>query len=198
MSKNGPPKVRDKLDQYHALLLKWQPKINLISNSTIATAWQRHFEDSLQILPYIPAHTKTLFDLGSGAGFPGLIIAMAKPEINVCLVESDQKKCSFLKTVSRETKSPVTIMNSRIEDVSHETPPDVITARALASLKTLFEYCEKWIAGNPDIHLIFPKGENAAQELEELAKIWDYECGTYGSKTDPDAKILVFSSISKL
>jgi 16S rRNA (guanine527-N7)-methyltransferase len=198
MSKNGPPEVRDKLDQYHALLLKWQPKINLISNSTIATAWQRHFEDSLQILPYIPAHTKTLFDLGSGAGFPGLIIAIAQPDINVCLVEADQKKCSFLKTVSRETNSPATIINSRIEDVSHETIPEVITARALAPLKTLFEYCEKWILRNPDLHLIFPKGENADRELEEIAKIWDYECRAYDSKTDPNAKILVFSKISKL
>ena len=126
--------TNNRLKTYLSLLEKWQPKINLISNNTLDIAWDRHFEDSLQLLNILPEGEKTLFDLGSGAGFPGLVLAIAREDLNVHLVESDQKKCSFLKTVSRETKTPVEIHNSRIETVSRETSPDIVTARALASL----------------------------------------------------------------
>lgn len=188
----------EKLKSYLALLEKWQPKINLISNKTLDDAWDRHFLDSQQIAGYLPENTKNLFDLGSGAGFPGLVLAMMRPDINVSLVESDQKKCSFLKTVSRETETRVSIYNERIESVSHETKPDVITARALASLDKLFEYCAKWIEANPEITLIFPKGENSAEELAVLEQKWRYGLRTYPSKTDENAKILVFSDICRM
>ena len=190
--------IQDKLKAYQALLNKWQSKINLISSSTLENAWERHFEDSVQVSDYIPQGTKTLFDLGSGGGFPGLVLAMVRPELDVHLVESDQKKCIFLKTVSRETQSPVTVHQERIEHVSCETVPDVISARALASLPKLFDYCQKWIEGNPDLILIFPKGEKADVELEALSKEWGYDCCTYQSKTDENAKTLVFSKACKL
>jgi len=190
--------LQDKLKTYQNLLNKWQPKINLISSNTLKGAWERHFEDSLQIADLIPEGTKTLFDLGSGGGFPGLVLAMARPEIDTHLVESDQKKCSFLKAVSRETNTIVTIHNDRIEDVSHETVPDVITARALASLDKLFDYCQSWIEANPDLILIFPKGAKADEELAQLSQNWAYECCTHDSQTDEHAKILVFSKVCKL
>lgn len=187
--------ITEKLKIYQDLLLKWQPKINLVSSSTLDNAWERHFEDSAQIAGFIPKEAKKLVDLGSGAGFPGLVLAIMRPDIDVSLIESDQKKCSFLKTVSRETGICVTVHNDRIEDVSHETEPDVVTARALASLKGLFEYCKSWIITNPKITLIFMKGAKADIELEELAKSWTYDCRTFVSKTDENAKILVFSNI---
>jgi len=189
--------LQDKLKTYQALLNKWQLKINLISSATLRNAGQRHFEDSLQVTDYIPQSAKTLFDLGSGGGFPGLVLAMARPDINVHLVESDQKKCAFLKTVSRETQTSVTIHNDRIENVSCETTPDVITARALASLPDLFTYCEAWITANPELILIFPKGAKADEELELLSQNWEYECCTHDSKTDQEAKICVFSKVCK-
>lgn len=193
--------IQTKLEAYHALLQKWQPKINLISNNTLATAWQRHFVDSIQLSDLIPVaqgRVKVLFDLGCGAGFPGLVLAMMRDDFDVHLVESDQKKCSFLKTVSRETETAVHVHNARIESVSRETVPDIITARALASLKELFDYCEDWIKLNEDLILIFPKGENADNELSELSGKWQYECRTSVSKTDENAKILIFSQVSKL
>ncbi len=188
----------DKLKAYLGLLQKWQPKINLISNATLADAWGRHFEDSMQLVDLLPEGEKVLFDLGCGAGFPGLVLAMMRPELKVHLVESDQKKCSFLKTVSRETRTSVEIHNCRIEAVSRETAPDVITARALASLEKLFEYCSDWIEVNPELILIFPKGENADQELELLADRWHFDCRTCPSKTSEQAKILIFSAIYRM
>lgn len=190
--------IKAKFETYQNLLKKWQPKINLISSNTLENAWQRHFEDSLQIAEYLPKGARTLFDLGSGAGFPGLVLAMLMPELNISLVESDQKKCSFLKTVSRETDTPVTIINARIEAVSSETAPDVIMARALASLSDLFAYCEKWIEANPELTLVFPKGARAEEELSELSKNWQYDCCTHQSKTDESAQILVFSKAARL
>ena len=95
--------TRALLEQYQALLLKWQEKINLISPATIKDCWNRHFEDSLQLLPLIPNGPQVLYDLGSGAGFPGLVLALTRSDIAVTLVESDAKKCAFLSAVSRET-----------------------------------------------------------------------------------------------
>jgi 16S rRNA (guanine527-N7)-methyltransferase len=205
MLKNGPPKpvslspeIKAKLKTYEALLKKWQPKINLISNNTLNDAWTRHFEDSIQIADLIPEGEKTLFDLGSGAGFPGLVLAIMRPDIKAHLVESDQKKCSFLKTVSRETDSHAEIHNERIEAVSREITPDIITARALAPLDKLFDYCRDWIERNDNIMLIFPKGEKADGELAVLKQKWRFDCRTCPSKTDPNAKIYVFSSIYSL
>lgn len=190
--------LHQKLNTYLALLRKWQPKINLISNNTLENAWERHFEDSLQLLDIIPEDTKTLMDLGSGAGFPGLILAIARPDLEIHLVESDQKKCAFLKTVSRETKTKSIIHNLRIEDVNRDIVPNIISARALASLVQLFDYCADWIDRNPSLKLIFPKGISAAEEMTALKEKWDFECCTYQSKTEKNAKILVFSNICRL
>jgi 16S rRNA (guanine527-N7)-methyltransferase len=146
------------LRHYQALLVKWQEKINLVSPTTIQDSWKRHFEDSLQLLPLVPEGAKTLYDLGCGAGFPGLVLAMARPDLAVTLVESDAKKCAFLTAVSRETGVQVTIQNSRIEAATATLPPpDIITARALASLEKLFDLAHPWLASNPV--LIFPKGK---------------------------------------
>ncbi len=186
--------TNDKLEHYLALLKKWQSKINLVSNSTIDDAWDRHFVDSMQVEPLLPK-TEVLFDLGCGAGFPGLVLAIMRPEINVSLIESDQKKCSFMRTVSRETETPVTIYNERIEKTDTDIVPDIITARALASLSELFDYCEKWISANPKIQLIFLKGAKTEEELENLRKNWKFSHKSYDSKTSPDGKILVFSDI---
>ncbi len=189
--------AKERLEKYHALLHKWQPKINLISNNTLDDSWGRHFEDSLQLINHIDLNDKVVFDIGTGAGFPGLVLAIANSSCDVHLIESDQKKCSFLKTVSRETKTDAQVINERIEQATIEKTPDIITARALASLVDLFDYCEKWIEQNANLQLVFMKGERAAEELALLAENWTYDCCTFPSITNRDAKILVFTNICR-
>ncbi len=188
-----------KLAQYHKLLLKWQEKINLISPGTIQNAWERHFEDSLQILDYLPDSAATLVDIGTGAGFPGLVLAAAKPELTVHLVESDQKKCAFLKTVSRETDTPVIIHMGRIENISRETDiyPDVITARALAALPDLLGLTEPWWGGQSNVIAIFLKGAQADDEIDLARKKYDFELQKFTSRTDKDAQVIVLKEIRR-
>lgn len=191
------PTVLERLKTYQALLVKWQEKINLVSSNTIENAWERHFLDSSQIKELIPHNAENLFDLGCGAGFPGLVLAMMRPELNVYLVESDQKKCSFMKSVSRETDTKVNVENVRIEAFNTDIVPDVITARALADLPKLFNYCERWITQNPSLTLIFPKGQAADIELQSLENDWEFEVQEVQSITDNQAKILKFTNVNR-
>ncbi len=189
--------TENRLKTYQALLLKWQDKINLISPTTMQNSWERHFEDSLQLLPLIPDRVKVLYDLGSGAGFPGLVLAIAKSDLAVTLIESDTKKCAFLQTVSRETETDIKIDNRRIESVMTDLPaPDIVSARALASLKTLLAYCRPWIERRSDIIFLFPKGATYIQEIDEAqAAGWRFHVEQFQSKTDPAARILLLSSV---
>jgi 16S rRNA (guanine527-N7)-methyltransferase len=189
--------VLGKLKIYQNLLIKWQEKINLVSPNTIENAWERHFLDSAQIEKLLPREAKTLFDLGCGAGFPGLVLAIMNPELDVYLIESDQKKCSFMKAVSRETSIKVHIENTRIENFDTDIVPGIITARALADLPKLFDYCERWIVLNPALTLIFPKGQAADHERNNLQNLWDFECEEAQSVTEPQAKILKFTNVKK-
>jgi 16S rRNA (guanine527-N7)-methyltransferase len=189
----------DSLRRYHALLLKWQDKINLISPGTIKESWDRHFVDSLQLLPFIPPNVKTLYDLGSGAGFPGLVLAIARTDISVTLIESDSKKCAFLQAVSRETGVAVKVQNSRIEAASSALPaPDLVTARALASLPELLEMISPWTKGTPNLTAILPKGASFATEIEAAKGAgWKFESQARPSFTAPDARILCLRQILK-
>lgn len=188
------PEVNDRLQHYLALLLKWQDTINLVGPGTVSTAWERHFLDSLRLLGHIPLEPSSrrkpgtscstaevpglrrddgiegvgrtvLFDFGSGAGFPGLVLAIARPDLDVTLIESDRKKCTFLSTVSRETKTKTIVLNQRIELVKTDIVPDFITARALASVDKLLAYCLPFARRNPDLKMLFLKGEKAEDEL---------------------------------
>ncbi len=191
--------TEDKLRHYESLLIKWQEKINLISPSTVKDAWNRHFLDSLQLLPLIPTGTKTLYDLGSGAGFSGMVLAIACPDLQVTLIESDSKKCAFLQTVSRETSTHVDIQNERIEKITSSIPsPDVVTARALASLPLLLEWVYPWAQKNSSMVAIFPKGERAEEEIEEAQNDdWLFHVKQTPSVTGPQASILTLTDIRK-
>lgn len=196
---NASRETNEKLDAYLGLLKKWQPKINLISPQTLDDAWSRHFIDSAQLNHLLAEGDKAIFDFGSGAGFPGLVLAMMSPDRHFTMVESDQKKCSFMKTVSRETGlQNVTIENLRIEDVSRETKPDLIMARALASLDRLLEYSRDWIISNPDLRCIFPKGERSDQEIAEAQKDWSFDVNSEKSQTEASASVLILSNIKPI
>lgn len=188
-----------KLQAYLALLQKWQPSINLISPATLPDAWNRHFLDSLQLVDLLPPQTKTIYDLGSGAGFPGLLLAMAMPDIDVTLIESDAKKCAFLSTVSRETQTSVTVRNERIEVAAQAFPaPDVITARALKGLEELLTLIHPWAKSAPNLVAIFPKGARCEEEIAQAkAKGWVFHVEQIQSQTDKDGRILIVKNIAK-
>ncbi len=190
--------TQERLVLYYALLLKWQDKINLISPGTIPDAWTRHFVDSAQIAPLVVG-ADSLYDLGSGAGFPGMVLAIVNPALSVTLIESDAKKCAFLQTVSRETGVAVTIRNERIERAATLLPaPNVVVARALASLSDLLEYAVPWIESAPNLRLIFPKGAGYATEVDAArAAGWAFDLTERPSITDKNARILCLENVRK-
>lgn len=187
--------VQEKLEIYRMLLLKWQRAINLVSPYTMEDAWVRHFADSAQLLDLIEGGKKTLVDLGSGAGFPGLVLGILRPELEIHLIESDERKCQFLKTVSRETGVQVFVHSARIAEVVQVLSPDVVTARALAELKTLLDYVSVWAAASPDLACVFLKGERAASEIEKARDFYSFVLEVFPSKTAPKAEILRLKNI---
>lgn len=189
--------TREKLRHYQRLLEKWQGALNLVSRASLADSWQRHFVDSMQLSGYIPKDAKTLFDFGSGAGFPGMVLAILNPEMEVSLVESDHRKCTFLSTVSRETQTPVTIINQRIEALETKSVPDIITARALAPLSDLCGYALPWAEKNPLLYLLFLKGEKAKQEITDAKERYDFECRLHESQTDSSGHIIEATNLCK-
>lgn len=186
-----------RLRRYHQLLNEWQGMMNLVSKNSLPDAWSRHFEDSLQLLPLLPAGPAVLADLGSGAGFPGLVVAIARPDIKVHLFESTGKKCRFLETVSRETDIPVSIHNVRIESVDGTFKADIVTARALANLSVLLDYAAPWVKANPAVSLIFMKGAQADSEVAEARKSWVFDLKEVQSRTEENAKILILTNVRR-
>jgi len=183
----------ERLKLYASLLEKWQKAINLVGPSTLPELWRRHMLDSAQLFPLIPPGARRLADMGSGAGFPGLVLAiLGAPDVQ--LIESDQRKCAFLDTVARETGVRVTIHRKRVEDCAG-LDADVITARALAPLNTLLDYASHIAA--PDALCLFLKGRNADAELTDAKSAWYINAESRPSETDPDASILILRGLEK-
>lgn len=181
----------ERLALYEALLAKWNPKINLVSKSTLEDAWQRHFVDSAQIWCLAPIGVQRWVDIGSGAGFPGLVVAaMAAelaPQLEVILIESDQRKSIFMQTAAREMGITVRILNDRIENVPPQNA-DILSARALASLPQLLEFTDKH--RNYNGVCLFSKGARVDSELTNAATSWHISYETFSSVTDSQAVIL--------
>lgn len=187
-----------KLEVYHGLLLKWQKAINLVSGSTLEEVWERHFADSAQLAALIPPGAGMLVDLGSGAGFPGMVLAVLRPDLETHLIESDERKAQFLRSVSRETGAGVKIYDARIESVAPGLRPDVVTARALAPLDELLGFCTGWAAANPGLMMLFLKGQGAEAEIEKARESYDFTLETQPSCTQNAARILKISGLRKL
>ncbi|PCJ01774.1 MAG: 16S rRNA (guanine(527)-N(7))-methyltransferase RsmG [Alphaproteobacteria bacterium] len=187
----------EKIEMYHALLLKWNKAINLVSPKSIEQAWHRHFLDSAQLSKAIPQGVKIYADLGCGGGFPGLVLAIMNPDIAVHLVESDERKGQFMRNVVRETGlSSVTIHTKRVEAVTDDFYPDFVTARALSSLETLFEYCLPWAQQNKGLSFCFMKGERANEEISMAQKRFNFEYNTIPSLTDNTAQLLFIKKLA--
>ncbi len=182
-------------ETYLELLEKWQARINLVSGSTLNDAWSRHIVDSAQLWPLIPAEAKVLTDLGSGAGFPGLVLAILgrdRPEFEVHLVESDQRKATFLREVIRVTGVKAQVHCARAEEME-PIVSDIVTARALAPLEKLLSLTNPFV-GNEGIALLL-KGRSAAEELAVAAQWGTFEVEVTPSRTDRESSILKLSSL---
>jgi 16S rRNA (guanine527-N7)-methyltransferase len=186
-----------RLDRFVEMLLTSQKRLNLIAASTESIIWTRHVADSLQLLP-LAAEARIWVDLGSGAGFPGMVIACAvaeKAEARVHLVESTGKKAAFLREAAHATGAPATVHAVRIEDFVKTAPEkiDVVTARALAPLPKLlalaYPLLKRGALG------LFPKGQDVAVELTEAAKCWTIDASLAPSRTDPKAQIVVVRAL---
>lgn len=183
----------DRLRLYGELLVKWQKTINLVGPSTLPDLWCRHFLDSAQLFPLLPESARVLVDFGSGAGFPGLVLAiLGIPEVH--LIESDQRKCAFLREAARQTQAPVTVHAKRIEAVA-PFAADVITSRALAPLAQLLDMAQPFLT--PQTLCLFPKGQNVEAELTEAHKIWNMQVTRVPSRSDADATILRLSEVRR-
>jgi 16S rRNA (guanine527-N7)-methyltransferase len=193
-----------RLEIYAALLAKWQPAINLVGRETLPDLWSRHMLDSAQLAEYMPATGSdgaalTIVDLGSGAGFPGLVLAIMANDAGrrwqIHLVESDARKCAFLSTVARETKTDVKIHTARIEKLA-PFPADIVTARALAPLDSLLDYADPFLM--PSSHCLFLKGATAADELTAAAKSWKMAVEQLPSRSGPAGNLLRIRDISRV
>jgi 16S rRNA (guanine527-N7)-methyltransferase len=188
-----------RLEQFVELLLTWQRTTQLVANSTLAQVWTRHIADSLQLLDLAPA-AKVWVDLGSGAGFPGLVIACGlaeTPGASVHLVESNGKKAAFLREAVRITDVPAVVHHSRIENFveSFHQPVDVVTARALAPLKLLLDQSVALLSG--EAKGIFLKGQDVEAELTEASKYWNMDATLVPSLTDSKGRIVVVRRLQR-
>jgi 16S rRNA (guanine527-N7)-methyltransferase len=184
----------DKLRLYAELLKKWQARINLVGPATVPDLWRRHFLDSAQLFPHLPAGP--VLDLGSGAGFPGLVLAILRGEGGdpVHLVESDGRKSAFLRESARLTAAPAVVHASRIEALK---PFEIkaITARALAPVATLLTLAESFLTHSPKC--LFLKGEKLEDELTGAAKDWKMTIERFASASDPNGFILSLKEVRR-
>ncbi len=195
---NVPRETLERLKRYADLLEKWQKSINLVGPNTLPDLWRRHMLDSAQLLSHVPTEadpSRVWLDFGSGAGFPGLVIAIMTGE-QVHLVESNGKKAAFLREVIRVTKAEnAIVINRRIEDIA-PFPADIITARAFAPLDRLLKYAAPfWQQKTVGLFL---KGQHVDEELTEAAKYWIIDADQMPSRSDAAGKILVTRSISRV
>ena len=175
---------------------RWRVTHNLIGPEERKRLWRRHILDSLQLIKYRRKGGESWLDLGSGAGFPALILACATKEEGdaFTLVESNGKKASFLRSAIRAADLNARVVNQRIEDVSRETYQHV-TARALADLPRLLDHAYLFLA--PEASCIFLKGKGFRDELEAANRVWRFEFEEFPSLSHPDGRIIVISELRR-
>jgi 16S rRNA (guanine527-N7)-methyltransferase len=187
------------LSDYQALLKKWAKQINLVGPSTIGHFWSRHVLDCAQLLPVTDQHPKTVVDFGSGAGLPGLILAVLLKErsanTHVTLIELSPKRCAFLREAARTLGVHVTILQQDIATITPNTV-DLITARAFAPLDKLLTYAFPWaqLGGR----ILFLKGEDVQAEIEKASTNWTFQSRVTQSLTDSRGCILEISKLQPL
>lgn len=187
----------DRLKVFEDLVRRWSPTINLVSKASLPTVWDRHIVDSAQVFWLAPSATHWV-DLGSGGGFPGIVVATLAqeqaPHMSVTLVESDLRKATFLRQAAQALDLPITVVSKRIDEV----PPlsaDIVSARALAPLSGLLGYANRHLRANGVA--IFLKGARHAEEIADARKIWTFGADVQPSLSDPEAAILMIRNIHR-
>lgn len=186
----------DRLSLYEQLIRKWNPTINLVSKASVGDLWMRHIADSVQLFKHIPTNALNCADFGSGGGLPGIVVAAMSvehvPERQFTLVESDQRKATFLREAVRSLGLNTIIQATRTETLE-PLDSEVISARALAPLSKLLVSAQRHLKTGGIC--IFPKGESFKQEIAEARKQFAFECEVTQSLTDPNGAILIVHGI---
>ena len=179
------------LRAFGALVHKWNPKINLVSKASLSDLWDRHIVDSAQLYTLAPEKYCSWVDLGSGGGFPGIIVAiigkMAQPQATFTLIEADQRKAAFLRTAARELSLSVSVLAERIEQAT-PAQADVVSARALTALSGLLPLINRHL--DPQGVALLHKGQRFQAEIDEARRSWHFDLRVDQSMTDPDARLL--------
>ena len=189
----------DALKYFEDLVVLWNPAINLISNSSVSDLWSRHIVDSAQLFLFTLPDEGLWLDVGSGGGFPGIVVSIVAkelaPSLRVVLVESDNRKCVFLRTVIRELGLSVKVINDRIENVKLD---DVVylSARALRNLNGLLFIVENNVSR--ETVCVFPKGRSYKKELVESQKNWKFDLNLIDSNTSEDSKVIVLKGLERV
>lgn len=188
----------DRLKTYAALLAEWQARMNLLAAGEAEDLWWRHMFDSAQLVPLAPESAARWADLGSGAGFPGLVLALMladRPGMHMSLVESNARKAAFLRESVRITGAPASVLNARAEELA-PLNADAVTARALSPLPELLEFLERHCS--PEGIGLFLKGKDVARELTAARKAWTFAVDLLPSQTDLGGTILRIASAARL
>lgn len=196
-AENVSRETLEKLKCFAELVRKWNAKINLVSKASLDQIWERHILDSVQVFQLATGGGHWV-DLGSGGGFPGIVIGILnqeKQKFRVTLVESDQRKCAFLRTAVRELALSTDVLNERIEKLDSQQA-DVLSARALSDLNQLLDFSSMHL--KPYGTALFPKGQNWRKEDQAAREQWSYQCEAVISKTNPAAAILKIKDISRV
>jgi 16S rRNA (guanine527-N7)-methyltransferase len=187
-----------RLEIYADLLKRWNSRINLVAPSTLPNLWTRHIADSAQVFELAPPEARSWVDLGTGGGFPGLVVAVLAaelaPDLAVTCIESDQRKATFLRTVLRETGIKAEVRAERIE-AAPAMNADVVSARALAALDRLLPMVQRHL--KPGGIALFPKGDSYRSEVQQALESWRFAADTYPSQTNPNAVILKVGDIRR-
>ena len=194
MPNDVPRETSDKLERFAALLLRWNRTVNLIARSDEQRLWERHIGDSLQLTALMQPAPERAIDCGSGAGFPGLVLAIATG-VRFDLIEADQRKAAFLREAARITGASVQVHATRIE-TTRILPASLITARAIAPLPKLLSLAAPLLASGGIC--LFMKGANVQAELTEAASQWHMQVEILPSQTAPEACILRISDLSRV
>ncbi|MBC6406818.1 MAG: 16S rRNA (guanine(527)-N(7))-methyltransferase RsmG [Rhodobacteraceae bacterium] len=201
---NVSRETMERLKLFEAMLKKWAPALNLVSSSNIGSLWVRHIEDSMQVYPLAEAieagsaeKVAKWVDMGSGAGFPGLVLAIMAQDMHpnapqITLIESNQRKCVFLKAVLRNTGCAATVLCNRVEKVPAQNA-DLVLARALAGLPRLLDLAKRHLVRGGAC--LFPKGANWKKEVEAARELHSFALKPHASTTNPDGVILEIKNI---
>jgi 16S rRNA (guanine527-N7)-methyltransferase len=188
----------ERMHVYESLVQKWNTTINLVSRSTLPEIWTRHFQDSADVFDLAQSPSGSWVDMGTGGGFPGAVVAILAfekaPELRVTCIESDIRKCEFLRTVSRTTGVPLAVLSRRIE----ECPPqgaNVVSARALSTLPNLLGYAARHLKEGGQA--LFQKGETWERDVDDAREVWDFDLTVHPSKTNSNSAILQLRDIKR-